>query len=202
MTENSSMSLPSESLLLPITGLVLAGGAGRRMGGEDKGWLSFAGRPLVQHALRPLRSHAREILISANRHQERYAALGYPVLADAQEGFPGPLHGLLAGLMVAQEDWIAFVPVDAPHLPRDLPLQLWHQRKGVPLVLARDEHSVIPVIGLMHRRLTGLLRLFLSTGQSRAGDFFAPIPQHHLHLSALAARNCNRPEDLEESFAC
>ena len=190
-----------EQNLLPMTGLLLAGGAGRRMDNRDKGWLEYQGRPLVHHALRPLQRHAREILISANRNFERYATLGYRVLPDAESGFPGPLHGLQAGLDAARHDWLAVVPVDAPALPEDLLWQLWHLRKGVPLVLAEDAQGVIPVIGLVHRRLAGPLRQFLGKGQRRAGDFFAVMPQRRLRLSTPEALNCNRPEDLQQTIA-
>ncbi len=195
------MAIANDHRTLPLTGLLLAGGAGRRMQQQDKGWVEYQGRPLLHHSLRPLERHAREILISANRNQERYSALGYPVLADAESGFPGPLHGLLAGLAVAQQDWLAFVPVDAPALPDDLLWQLWVRRKGVPLVLAEDEHAPIPVIGLMHRRLTRLLQYYLDSGERRAGAFFAKIPQHRLPLAPAATLNCNRPEDLQGTIA-
>ena len=195
------MATTSEGGTLPITGLLLAGGAGRRMQQQDKGWVEYHGRPLLHHSLRPLKRHAREILISANRNQERYGALGYPVLADAESGFPGPLHGLLAGLAAAQQDWLAFLPVDAPALPDDLIWQLWVQRKGVPLVLAEDEHGPIPVIGLMHRRLIRLLQHYLDSGERRAGAFFDKIPQHRLPLSLAESLNCNHPEDLPGTIA-
>lgn len=195
------MGNKQEQILLPISGLLLAGGAGRRMDHQDKGWVEYQGHPLVFHALRPLQRHARAILISANRNLERYASLGCRVLPDAERGFPGPLHGLLAGLEAAQQDWLAFVPVDAPNLPENLLWQLWERRKGVPLVLAEDERDVIPVIGLMHHRLASPLRHFLASGQRRAGDFFAAIPQHRLPLTLQEAQNCNHPEDLQGSVA-
>ncbi|MEL5849183.1 MAG: molybdenum cofactor guanylyltransferase MobA [Candidatus Igneacidithiobacillus chanchocoensis] len=195
------MSRASEHLLLPVTGLLLAGGAGRRMGGEDKGWIEYRGTALATHALRPLERYAREILISANRNHERYAALGYPVVADAETGFAGPLQGILAGLAAAHFDWLAVVPVDAPHLPDDLLWQLWQLRRGVPLVVARDEHDIIPVIALLHRRLLSLLQRFVTSGQRRAGDFFATIPQQQLRLRAEELRNCNTPADLQEPIA-
>jgi molybdopterin-guanine dinucleotide biosynthesis protein A len=111
-----------------VTGLVLAGGRGRRLGGADKGLLALHGRPLVVHVRDRLSPQVQALLISANRHAADYAALGVPVLGDAAAGLPpaadgqprGPLAGMLAGLRHAPTPWLACVPTDAPALPADL----------------------------------------------------------------------------------
>src|SRR5581483_1360528 len=81
-----------------VTGVVLAGGRGTRMGGADKGLVELHGRPLAAHALDRLRPQVDALLISANRNHDRYAALGAPVIADASSTFDGPLAGMLAAL--------------------------------------------------------------------------------------------------------
>ncbi|MCE5388488.1 MAG: molybdenum cofactor guanylyltransferase [Acidithiobacillus sp.] len=182
--------------ILPVSALILAGGAGSRMGGVDKGWLSFQGQPLIEHALRPLRPYAREILISANREQARYGALGYAVLSDAESGFPGPLHGLLAGLETCREAWLAFVPVDCPLLPDDLLPRLWSLRRGYPLVAVADDQGLVPVMGLIHRRIQGPLRQYLRSGKRRATEFLASLPHQTLPLADSQLLNCNYPADL------
>jgi len=83
-----------------ITGIVLAGGRGRRMGGVDKGLVDFAGRPLVAHVIERFAPQVGAIVINANQNVERYAAFGAPVVRDAIGGFAGPLAGLHAGLSV------------------------------------------------------------------------------------------------------
>jgi molybdopterin-guanine dinucleotide biosynthesis protein A len=107
-----------------ITGLVLSGGRAQRMGGVDKGLQPWHGRALVDHALARLAPQVARMIISANRHLDAYAARGWPVLADAQADFPGPLAGVLAGLRAAPTPWLAVVPCDAPRLPEDLVARL------------------------------------------------------------------------------
>jgi molybdopterin-guanine dinucleotide biosynthesis protein A len=103
-----------------ITGLVLAGGRGTRMGGVDKGLQTHDGAPLVLHALRRLQPQVGALMISANRHLADYAALGVAVWPDPLPDFPGPLAGLLAGMTHAATPWVASVPCDTPHFPTDL----------------------------------------------------------------------------------
>ena len=109
---------------LAVTGLVLAGGRGQRMGGVDKGLQPWCGRALVDHVLARFAPQVAQGLISANRHAEAYAARGWPVLADAADDFPGPLAGILSGLRAARTAWLAVVPCDAPRLPTDLVARL------------------------------------------------------------------------------
>src|SRR5437588_766908 len=103
-----------------ITGVILAGGQGRRMGTIDKGLVSIDGRPMVAHVLGRLRPQVDEILINANQHRVEYEAFGYPVLADAIGGFAGPLAGLHVALTHASFARVATVPCDSPFLPEDL----------------------------------------------------------------------------------
>ena len=107
-----------------VTGLILAGGRGERMGGADKGWVFYEGRPLIVSVVERLAPQVTALLISANRNVDRYAALGAVVEDDTtplnSESFPGPLIGVLSGLRRARTEWVATVPCDAPHLPSDL----------------------------------------------------------------------------------
>src|SRR5687767_10821159 len=105
---------------MSITGVILAGGQGRRMGGADKGLVEFLGKPLISHVIQRLSPQVDEILISANREMETYAALGHPVMADALEGFAGPLAGLHMGMTEARHPYVLTVPCDTPLLPMSL----------------------------------------------------------------------------------
>lgn len=111
---------------LKITGLILAGGRGNRMGGVDKGLQPFQGEPLILHALRRLRPQVTAVAISANRHLSAYEVYGVPVWSDSLPGFPGPLAGMLSGLMRAETPWLLTVPCDAPRFPTDLASRLHH----------------------------------------------------------------------------
>lgn len=112
-----------------ITGLILAGGAGRRVGGADKGLLPYAGEPLVSHVARRLAPQVNSLLVSANRNAAVYRQWGEvvpdgPADAPTDEPYPGPLHGILAGLRAAPTPWLAVVPCDLPHVPLDVVAQL------------------------------------------------------------------------------
>src|SRR5699024_6312427 len=107
-----------------ITGAVLAGGAGRRMGGVDKGLVELRGKPLVAWALDALRPQTATLLINANRSQDQYRVFGWPVIADDGDGYQGPLAGMLAVLSAAQTAYVLTVPCDAPRIPPDLAARL------------------------------------------------------------------------------
>jgi molybdopterin-guanine dinucleotide biosynthesis protein A len=107
-----------------ITGVILAGGEGRRLGGVDKGLQELRGRPMVQWVLERLAPQVDTVLISANRNLQRYAAFGCPVLPDRIPDFAGPLAGLHAALTQAATPLVATVPCDSPFLPADLVARL------------------------------------------------------------------------------
>ena len=107
-------------LTFSVTGVILSGGRGTRIGGIDKGLLPFRGRTLVEWVLDRIEPQVAEVLISANQNLDRYLALGHPVLADRITGFAGPLAGLHAGLCLARSDLVITVPCDSPFLPTDL----------------------------------------------------------------------------------
>jgi molybdopterin-guanine dinucleotide biosynthesis protein A len=107
-----------------VTGLVLAGGRGSRMGGVDKGLQMLDGEPLVQHALRRLGPQVANVMINANRHPESYARYRVPVWPDAKLDYAGPLAGFLSGLSHCATDWLLTVPCDTPRFPVDLVARL------------------------------------------------------------------------------
>ncbi len=107
-----------------VTGLILAGGRGERMGGADKGWVMVDGKPLIVSVIERFAPQVGALMISANRNIDRYAALGTVIEDDAAEAkgerFAGPLIGVLSGLRRVNTEWLAVVPCDAPRLPSDL----------------------------------------------------------------------------------
>ncbi len=107
-----------------ITGLVLAGGRGSRMGGVDKGLQPFRGLPLARHALQRLAPQVGSCLINANRHLDRYADFGVPVWPDSLSDYAGPLAGFLCGLSHCSTPWLLTVPCDTPLFPPDLAQRL------------------------------------------------------------------------------
>lgn len=176
-----------------ITGLVLAGGRGSRMGGLDKGLQPLRGRPLVVHALERLAPQVGPLLISANRHLDDYRHLGPPVLSDAEDDFPGPLAGLLAGLRACQTPWLLSVPCDTPRLPADLGARLAAGIGATALALPRTADGQLqPVFCLLRSSLAPSLAAYLHSGQRQMQRWL--LAQEH------AVVPFERPEDLPAFF--
>jgi len=160
-----------------ITGLILAGGRGSRMGGVDKGLQMYRGRPLAQHALERLRSQVGQVMVNANRNQETYRALNVPVWPDQVSDFPGPLAGMLAGLAHCDTAFLATVPCDTPNFPLDLVARLADglQSADVDIAVAytRVEEDLFPqpVFCLMKTSLKGALAAFIDAGERKTGFF-------------------------------
>ena len=108
-----------------ITGLILAGGAGRRVGGHDKGLLNWRGRPLIEHVMDMLAPQVAGVLISCNRNQDRYAAYGHRIVGDSRPGFQGPMAGLEAAGQDIATEFTLICPCDTPLLPADLAPRLF-----------------------------------------------------------------------------
>lgn len=162
-----------------ITGLVLAGGRGSRMGGVDKGLQLLRGRPLVEHALRRLAPQVATVAVSANRHLAVYESFSTSVLSDPFGDFAGPLAGVLAGLQRCRTPYLATVPCDTPHFPIDLV-----QRLGVALLAADAEIAIAstleggqtraqPVFGLLRADLAPRLLFDLEHGERKVGQWMA-----------------------------
>ena len=103
-----------------ITGLILCGGRGTRMGGADKGLQNYHGMPLAMHALLRLTPQVGQLMINANRNLGAYESMGVPVWPDPMADYPGPLAGWLAGIERCETTYMAVVPCDSPHFPADL----------------------------------------------------------------------------------
>jgi len=184
-----------------ITGLVLAGGQGRRMGSVDKGLVLLQGRPLVRHVVERFAPQVDEILINANRNIDQYAALGHRVIRDQVEGFAGPLAGLHAALMHAGHPLVATVPCDSPFLPFDLverlrqPLEM--QRKD--LAVARTYDQPHPVFALVRREVEPHLARFLESGGRKIDAWYASLETVEVAFDdeADAFRNINTAAELE-----
>jgi molybdopterin-guanine dinucleotide biosynthesis protein A len=191
------MAAPSRS---QITGLVLAGGRGTRMGGVDKGWVLHEGEPLVATVLRRLAPQVGSVLISANRNVDAYRALA-GVVTDADAGlalepFAGPLAGLLAGLHRATSDWVALAPCDAPALPPDLVERLANAIRdaGAAYPVAADRRQ--PAFALVRCSTAPSLRAFLRSGGRAMHRWFDTLGAVEVPFDdASAFRNVNAPAD-------
>ncbi|MBU0603430.1 MAG: molybdenum cofactor guanylyltransferase MobA [Gammaproteobacteria bacterium] len=160
-----------------ITGLVLAGGLGRRMGGVDKGLQAFRGEPMVAHVIRRLAPQVESLLINANQNIERYGAFGHPVVVDAIGGYAGPLAGLHAGLTACRTPLLVSSPCDSPFLPADLVARLHDAlvRGGAELAVARTGAQVHPVFSLVHRHVLPGLTEFLDGGGRKIDYWYSAL---------------------------
>ena len=183
-----------------ITGIVLAGGMGRRMGGVDKGLVELDGKPMVAHVLARLSPQVDAVLINANQNAERYAAFGLPVLADAVGGFAGPLAGLHAGMSAATTPFVATVPCDSPFLPLDLVARLSKGLVGMDaqLAVARTFDQPHPVFALVRRDVLPHLASFLHGGGRKIDAWYATLRIVEVAFDdcADAFRNINTADEL------
>ena len=159
-----------------VTGLILAGGRGSRMGGVDKGLQNHLGLPLAMHALLRLQPQVGHLMINANRNLGAYDSMGVPVWPDAgasADSYPGPLAGFLAGLEHCETPWLVTVPCDTPNFPTDLVdrLAVALVAEGAEMAIAATRHSgqvqVQPVFCLMAATLMESLVAFLHGGQRK-----------------------------------
>jgi molybdopterin-guanine dinucleotide biosynthesis protein A len=197
----------------PVTGVVLAGGLSRRMGGGDKGLLELAGKPMLRHVIERLAPQVGAMIINANGDPARFADFRIPVVADTVAGFVGPLAGVLAGMRwsaanAADARWIVTAPGDAPLLPRDLVermLQAVAEREDT-IALAQSGGELHPVIGLWPIALVQDLEEQLRAGvrkvlhwTDRHGTVPVPFPCARMcGLSIDPFYNANTPQELNE----
>lgn len=174
MTANSTLSTQHSEL---ITGVILAGGQGRRMGTVDKGLKILRGRPMVAWVIERFAPQVDELLINANQNLERYAQFGHRVIPDAIEGFAGPLAGLHRALGEAAHGLVATVPCDSPYLPLDLIPRLKDalNRKNSDLAVARTGEQAHPVFCLCRRTVAPSLTGFLERGGRKIDAWYAQL---------------------------
>jgi len=167
---------PSQDRTL-VTGVILAGGQGRRMGGVDKGLQLLRGKPMVAWVLERFAPQVAEVLINANQNHERYAAFGHRVIPDEIRGYAGPLAGLHRGLSEALHELIATVPCDSPFLPHDLVARLTValEREHAEIAVAKTGEQPHPVFCLCRRRVLPGLTEFLAAGGRKIDAWYAKL---------------------------
>ncbi|OGT19500.1 MAG: molybdenum cofactor guanylyltransferase [Gammaproteobacteria bacterium RBG_16_57_12] len=187
----------------PITGIILAGGKGLRMGGVEKGLLVLDGKPLIEHVIARIRPQVGPIIINANRHLDRYARYGYPLAQDLWPDFRGPLAGLLSALPLVRTPYILCVPCDAPFLPDDLTRRLM-----VALEAEQAQVSAATVAGdlqavcfLARREALDDLQDYLGSGQRKVQDWLAARRLAITDFSdcAMAFANINTRGELQQA---
>ena len=185
-----------------ITGIILAGGMARRMGGKDKGLIEVAGKPLVEHAIAALRPQVNSLIINTNRNLDRYRIYGLPMVVDSISGYHGPLTGMASCMCVVDSDLMVTVPCDSPNLPSDLVQRMYNGlvAKQAEISVAHDGDYIQPVFALMHTGLLDSLLEFLNRGERKISKWY---DQHKVATVDFSDKpeafiNINTPDDINQ----
>ena len=182
--------------------MILAGGQGRRMGGEDKGLLEFNGIPLVEILLRELERQQVKVVINANRNLERYRAYGLPVISDHLDNYQGPLAGFASVMQQIDSGFMLTLPCDGPRLADDYAARFIerHNTSGASICVAFDGERLQPVHALIRSDLRSSLFRFLDSGERKIDRWYALHDYVQTDFSDCAEmfRNINTPEDRQE----
>lgn len=185
---------------LPITGVILAGGKGRRMGSVDKGLTRLRDKPMVAWVAERFAPQVAEVLVNANQNIDRYRQLGYRVVSDAIGGFAGPLAGLHCGLNEAHYELVATVPCDSPFLPPELIARLYGAltHEGAEVAVAKTGEQAHPVFCLASKRVLPGLTAFLEGGGRKVDAWYASLKVIEVRFDDQpeAFSNINTPEEL------
>jgi len=189
-----------------VTGLVLAGGMGRRMRGTDKGLVRLAGREMVSYVIDALQSSVAEVIVNANRNEMAYTKYSVRVIADSIKGYQGPLAGIEAGMSAARTPWIFTCPCDSPMHSRDLLPFMWSSIQtelvrdaGITIGLASDGERTQPVFSLLHTSLLPSLRSYLESGERKIDRWFAKHNMTTIDCSEYADSFVNVNTEQEKS---
>jgi len=183
-----------------ITTVILAGGAARRMGGEDKGLTKLNNKAMIAYVLERLSGQSSSLSINCNRSQPAYAKFGYPLFEDTISGGLGPLAGLLSALERSESDYVLSVPCDTPLLPTDLVERMLHTltQERAEVCTVNDGDRLHPVVLLVKRDVLTGLRRYLTEGGRKVHDWFYSVPHCSADFSDQpeAFININTPEQL------
>ena len=184
-----------------ITAVILAGGQGRRMGGQDKGLIEFDGKPLAAILVEQLSQQGVDIIINANRNHDQYQKLGFPVISDKLEDYQGPLAGFASAMAVVNSQFILTLPCDGPLLSDDYVARFIasYKRTAAPVHVAFDGERLQPVHALIKVDLLTSLNQFLEGGDRKIDRWYAQHDYERVDFSDCASmfRNINTPADRD-----
>jgi molybdopterin-guanine dinucleotide biosynthesis protein A len=183
-----------------LTGIVLCGGRGQRVGGADKPLMSWRGQPVIETVINRLSPQVTAVIISANRNTSTYRRYGHPVVTDAILGFQGPLAGIATGLANATTPGVVACAGDAPHLPLDIVARLSAARSPVELAaVGHDGAHLQPLPILLKREALPSITEFLAGGGRAIRKWLATVPHRVVDMPELAGcfDSLNLPEDFD-----
>ena len=184
-----------------VTAVILAGGQGRRMGGQDKGLLDFGGRLMIEIIIEALENQRIDIVINANRNQSIYQSYGYPVISDDLKDYQGPLAGFASAMAAVKTKFILTLPCDSPMLADNFVERFIesHNREQAPVCVAHDGERLQPVYALIDTGLLDDLKRFLQSGERKIDRWYAQYSYANVDFSSATTmfENINTPEDRQ-----
>lgn len=177
-----------------ITGIVLAGGRARRMGGLDKGLIELCDQPMAAHVVKTLAPQVSEVLVNANRHREDYArATRCRVVADLRGDYAGPLAGMASAMTVASTPFVLTAPCDSPLVSSELGARLYAALRtaDAEICVAHDGERLQPVFALLHSSLRASMLAYLDSGERKIDRWYARHRMTRADFSDCVETFCN-----------
>jgi molybdopterin-guanine dinucleotide biosynthesis protein A len=179
-----------------VSCIILAGGEGKRLGGVDKGLVTYKSTPLIEHVLASIKPQVDEIIISANRNIDTYEKYGHKVISDNSDVYRGPLAGIAATLPYCTNKWVLVVPCDMPFLPDNIVEKLSAETdKGISIAALNEK---LQLVFLMHKELQASIQQSLDNNQLRLLQW---VKSHQPAIISFtdygAFRNFNNRDDLD-----
>ena len=168
-----------------ITAVILAGGKGSRLGGQDKGLVHYQNKPLIEHLLERITPQVASVIISANRNCSIYAGYGYPVIKDTISDYQGPLAGFSSAMSIAKTDYIITLPCDGPLISNDLVARLQNclQKNPSKIAVAYDGQRLQPTYALIPINWLSNLNQYLDNGGRKIYQWYAENNAIHCDFS-------------------
>ena len=188
-----------------VTGVILAGGQARRMGGQDKGLVMLDGKPMVEIIIDVFKPQTAKLLINANRNHDRYSQYGFELVADELSGYCGPLAGMASALKSINTDYMVTAPCDSPFIPLDLVQRLADalENKSTEISVAHDGERIQPVFCMLKKTLLQSLTDYLAAGERKIDRWFK---QHDFAIADFSDKpetfdNINTQEDVDSALS-
>ncbi len=197
MSKKEKLPIPDKNTL---TGVIIAGGRGSRLGGQDKGFIRLHDRTLIEQIIEQISPQVKRLIINANRNLEQYRQLGLPVIEDDLPGFQGPLAGILTALHQVSTDFIITLPCDAPQLTSDYVIRMIKSLadSNAEIAVAHDGQRMQQMYALIPTSLAAKLEEFLRGDQHAIKHWFAEHELVSTDFSDIPTMftNINTREDL------
>jgi molybdenum cofactor guanylyltransferase len=184
-----------------VTGVILAGGQARRMGGQDKGLIMLNDKPMIEIIINTFKPQTAKLIINANRNHDHYSQYGLEIVADELSGFCGPLAGMASALQTINTDYMVTAPCDSPFIPVDLVQRLADalENKSTEISVAHNGERIQPVFCMIKKTLLESLNDYLAAGERKIDRWFE---QHNYAIADFSDKpetfeNINTPEDIE-----